>query len=171
MRRETWLADEVEVTVSGIFTTRHVFHTATGTLGELTSPAFKPRSLFRGIDGEDLTVTRASWWRGTYELRDATAVVGTARPMGLFRRENLVQFRTSSYRLVTAGIWGRVWNLLDEAGEPVTVIRAREAFRRGAILRVMLPVDVALLVFTYCLVSARWQEQTSAASTAATAGS
>lgn len=166
MRRETWLADQVEVTVAGVFTTQHAFHTATGALGQLASYAFKRQSLFRGVDGEELTVTRTSWWRGSYELRDATGVVGTAWPMGLLRRENRVQFRTNSYRLVAAGVWGRVWNLLDEAGTTVIVVRPRGVFRRGAILRVMLPVDASLLVFTYSLVSARWHEQASAAASA-----
>lgn len=171
MRPETWLADEVEVNVSGVFTTHHVLQTGTGTLGELTMPALKMASVFRAADGQKLIVKRTSWWRGTYELREDDTVLGTARPMGLFRRENAVQFGEQAYRLRAAGFCGRIWHLLDSAGETVMEIRPRGAFRRGAILRIRKSVDLTLLAFTYGLVQASWQEQTAAAGAGGAAGS
>jgi hypothetical protein len=165
MKRQTWLADEVEVVVSGVLKTHHVLQTASGPLGELISPAFKPGAAFRGVDGRELVVLRTSWWRGTYELRDGGSVVGSARPVGLFRRENSVQFRGGNYRLRAAGLWGRTWHLLDDVGAMVLEVRSRGVFRRGATLRILMPLEIGLLVFTYHLVCVRWQEQSGGAAT------
>ncbi|MGD2177198.1 MAG: hypothetical protein PVG71_05185 [Anaerolineae bacterium] len=167
MRRETWLADTVEVTVSGVFRTRHLVQTATGILGELTMPALRRKAVFRTAGGRELIIERTSWWRGTYELREDGAVLGTARPLGIFRRENVVRFGDHDYRLRAAGFWGRIWHLVDDGpaaeGEIVVAFRPRGVFRRGAILQILSPVDLHLLVFAYYVVNARWQEQSAAA--------
>jgi hypothetical protein len=167
MRRETWLADQVEVTVSGLFTTHHLLRTATGVLGALTLPVMRLKGVFRGADGRELVVKRTSWWRGTYKLHEDGDLLGTARPLGIFRRENTVTFDDQTYRLSAAGFWARIWHLKNDAGEVVVEVRPRGALRRGATLRIVRPVDLALLVFTYHLVNARWQEQTTAVSAAA----
>ena len=172
MRRATWLADRVEVAVAGGFTTHHVLHTDAGALGELTVPALRKRAAFHAADGRELLIEQTSWWRGTYELREAGAVLGTARPLGIFRRENIVRFGERDYRLGAAGFWGRIWYLADDAGQMLVEVHPRGVFRRGAIMRILSPVDVDLLVFTYHLVNTRWQEQTAAgASAGATAAS
>jgi hypothetical protein len=46
-------------------------------------------------------------------------------------------------------------------------IQPRGVFRRGAYLTILEPMNIDLLVFTYYLVNARWQEQSAAASSAA----
>jgi hypothetical protein len=175
MRRETWLADRIDVTVSGVFTTHHLFQTATGVLGELTMPALRKRAVFRTAEGQELVIEQTSWWRGTYELRDDGTVLGTARPLGLFRRENVVRFANRDYRLRAAGLWGRIWHLVDDGiaaqGEILVAFHPRGAFRRGAILRIMGPVDLNLLVFAYHLVNTRWQEQSAAAGAGAAGAS
>jgi hypothetical protein len=89
--------------------------------------------------------------------------VGTARPLGIFRRENTVRFVERDYRLGAAGFLGRIWHLVDDAGQMLVEVRPRGVFRRGAIMRILRPVDVDLLVFTYHVVNTRWQEQTAAA--------
>jgi hypothetical protein len=174
MKRETWLADQVEVTVSGVFTTHHHLQTAAGVLGELTMPAVRKRAVFRTAEGRELVIERTSWWRGTYELQEHGVVLGRARPLGLLRRENVVRFADRDYRLRAAGFWGRVWHLVDDRpadrGEILVACHPRGVFRRGAILRILRPVDLNLLAFAYHLVNARWQEQ-SAAAGAAAAGS
>jgi hypothetical protein len=193
MRHETWLADEIEAIVSGVFTTHHVLRAPAGILGELTLPAARMRGVFRGADGRELVIERTSWWRGTYELREDGTVLGTARPRGFFRREFILVLGsdplgdeppggesldneslgneplgskllvTEPYTLRAAGFWGRIWHLIDRAGEMVVEVRPRGPFRRGATLRIFKPVDVGLLAFAYRLVTARWQEQTAAA--------
>lgn len=167
MRRETWLADRVEVTVSGLFKTRHLVQTATGILGELTMPAVRKRAFFRTAEGRELVIERTSWWRGTYELREDGTVLGTARPLGIFRRKNVVRFGDRDYWLIAAGFWGRIWHLVGDEpaaqGEIVATFHPRGVFRRGAILRILRAVDLDLLFFSYYVVNARRQEQTAAA--------
>ena len=170
MRPETWLADEVTVTVSGILTTHHVLRTATGTLGSVTVPALKMTGTFHAVDGRELTVKQTNWWRGTYELREGETILGVAHPRGAFRRQNTVQFGDHTYQLRPAGFWGRVWLLLDQAGYLVLSLGARGVFLRGATLRVVQSLDLDLLVFTYYLVNARWKEQSGAIGASAAAG-
>jgi hypothetical protein len=167
MRQETWLADQIEVTVSGVFTTHHLLQTATGILGELTMPALREKAVFRTTEGRALVIEQTSWWRGAYELREGSAVLGTAQPLGIFRRESIVRFGGGDYRLRAAGFWGRVWFLVGEAGQALVEVQPRGVFQRGAILRILGPVDLDLLVFAYHLVNARWQEQTAAAGASA----
>jgi hypothetical protein len=167
MKRETWLADQVEVTVSGVFTTHHHLQTATGVLGELTMPALRRRAVFDTVDGRQLIIEQTSWWRGSYEIREDGTVLGTAQPLGIFRRENVVRFGDRDYRLRAAGFWGRIWHLVDNAGEALIEVQARGVFQRGAVVRILRAVDVDLLAFTYHLVNARWQEQAAVAGASA----
>jgi hypothetical protein len=163
MSQETWLADLVEVTVSGCFTTHHVMQTAGGILGEITMSGLGKRAVVRAADEPELVIERTNWWRGSYELRKGGATVGEARPLGVFRRENVIQFEGQGYRLRAADFWSRSWLLADNAGQTLAKIRPRGLFRRGAILRILGPLDVGLLAFTYHLVNARWREQSAAA--------
>ena len=163
----SWVADEIEVVVSGFFTTHHLLQTAAGILGELTLPAFNRTGVFRSADGRELVVERTSWWRGWHELRENAVVLGTACPRGFWRRTIEVGFRGAMYELVPASFWSRGWRLLDEMGTTLVEVQPRGVFRRGAYLMIMEPVSVDLLVFTYYLVNVRWQEQAAAAGAAA----
>ncbi len=167
MKRETWLADAVEVTVSGLFTTHHQLRTATGILGELTLPAFKRKGSFQAADGRALTMERTNWWRGTYNLREGRVVLGTALTQGFLQRTISVGYGGVTHALEPLGLGSHGWHLIDEAGTALLEIRRRGIFRRGATLRVLQPVDVELLAFSYYLVNARWNEQTAAAGAAA----
>jgi hypothetical protein len=164
-----WAADEIEATVSGLFTTRHRLRAATGSLGEFTLPALRSDGIFRTREGRELEVRRTSWWRGEYELREGEAVLGTARARGAFRREIVVEFDGREYTLRAAGFWARRWQLLDEGGTCVLEIEPQGVFRRGAYLTIHGPVNADLLVFAYYLVHMRWQEQSAAAGAAAAA--
>ena len=167
MAQKALITDEVQVTVSGFFTTHHSLETVTGGLGELTLPAFSKGGVFRSGDGRELTVERTSWWRGWHELREDGVVMGTARPRGFWQRTMSVGFRGAMYELVPAGFWSRGWHLVDEAGTALLEIQPRGVFRRGAYLTVLGSVNADLLVFVYYLVNVRWQEQAAAASAAA----
>ena len=169
MTQEEWTADEVEVVVSGFFTTHHYFQTATGDLGELMLSTFSKGGVFRAADGRELMVQRTHWWRGWHELREGGVVMGTARPRGFWQQRMSVGFRGLAYELEPTGFWSRGWRLMDEAGMTLLEIQPRGIFRRGAYLTVLGPVHADLLVFAYYLVNARWQEQ--AAAGAAAAGS
>jgi len=165
--QEEWTTDEIEVVVSGLFTTRHSLQTATEVLGELTLPAFSKSGIFRVADGREMVLERTSWWRGWHELRENGIVLGTARPQGFWRRAMSVGFRGAMYELSPSGFWPRGWHLVDNAGIPLLEIQPRGAFRRGAYLTILGPVNADLLVFIYYLVNVRWQEQSAAAGAAA----
>jgi hypothetical protein len=167
MAREVWPTGGVEVIVSGAFTTHHHLRTETGSLGELTLPAFRTGGVFRAGDGRALTVHRTSWWRGWHELREGEIVLATARPRGFWRRRMAVQFEGQRYVLQPAGFWARSYHLVDAVERTLLEVRPRGVFRRGAYLAAMLPVDVGLLVFAYYLVHTRWQEDAAAAGAAA----
>ena len=167
MTQEEWTADEVEVVVSGFFTTHHYFQTATGDLGELMLAAFSKGGVFRSADGRELVVERTSWWRGWHELREDGIVLGTARPQSFWRLTMSVGFRGAMYELAPASFWSQGWCLVDGDGTALLEIRPRGVFRRGAYLTIMEPLNVDLLAFAYYLVNTRWQEHSAAAGAAA----
>ena len=171
MPDDSWLADGVEVTVSGTFTTHHRLDTAAGCLGELTLPAFRRGGIFRAADGRELSVRRTKWWRGWYEMSEDGVVLASARPRGAFRREILIAFAGQEHTLTPAGFLRRGWLLGDGAGTVLLEIQPRGVFRRGAYLTILAPVDADLLAFAYYLVQMRWQEESAAAGAAAAGGS
>ena len=170
MEREFWTGGEIEVDVFGFFATHHHMQMMKGTLGEFTFPAFGTSGVFRFDSGRELVVGRTSWWRGWHELRGNGIVLGTARPRGFWWHTLDVGFRGQMYELAPASFWSRGWHLVDGTGVILVEVWPRGFFRRGAQLVVKRAVHTDLLVFTYYLVNARWQEQ-AAAGGAAAAGS
>lgn len=167
MPQNALVTDEVEVTISGFFTTHHFLETVMGGLGELTLPALGKSGVFHSSDGRELTVEQTSWWRGWHELRENGIVLGTARPQGFWRRTMEVGYQGATYDLISAGFWSRGWLFVDKLGTVLLDIQPRGVFRRGAYITILEPVNVDLLIFVYYLVNARWQEQSAAAGAAA----
>ena len=71
MAQGLWATDEIEVGVSGFFTTHHFLQTTANILGELTLPAFRSGGVFRAADGRELvreTLSQSLFgrWSGTY---------------------------------------------------------------------------------------------------------
>ncbi|MGD2148327.1 MAG: hypothetical protein PVH41_16665 [Anaerolineae bacterium] len=163
MSQETWLADLVEVTVSGFFTTHHVMQTAAGILAEMTMTGLGKKAVVRTVEGRELVIQRTNWWRGVYELRKDDLAVGEARPLGILRRNNAIRFGGHDFRLRAGDFWSRSWTLADDGDQTLVKICPRGAFRRGAILRILRPVDADLLALTYHQANVRWREQTAAA--------
>jgi len=170
MEQGVWTTGEIEVHVSGFFTTHHYMQTAAMVLGEFTLPAFSTSGVFHFADERKLVVERTSWWRGWHELREDGVVLGTAYPRGFWRRTMSVGFRGLVYGLAPASFWSRGWHLVDGAGTALLEVQPRGILCRGAYLTIMGPVHTGLLVFTYYLVNARWQEQ-AAVPSATAAGS
>jgi hypothetical protein len=167
MAQEAWLADEIEVIVSGAFTTHHRLETTAGLLGTFTLPAFSSTGLFHFANGRELTLRRVSWWRGQHELHEGETLLGSSYPQGFFRREIVVLFGEREYRLTPVSFWNRTWHLTDEVGTVLLEIQPRGVFRRGAYLTIFGAVDAALLVFAYYLIHNRWQEEAAAGAAAA----
>ena len=164
-----WTHGEIEVGVTGFFTTHHLLEMAGGLVGELTLPVLGYSGIFRAAGGRELVVERTHWWRGWHELRENGVVVGTARPRGFWRRSMDVGFRGRTYELLPADFWSRAWVLVDEMGQDVLAVEPRGIFRRGAYVSILGTVHPDLVVFAYYLVNVRWQEQSAAAATSASA--
>ena len=167
MTRGVWPVGEIEVTVSGAFTTHHRFWTEAGTLGEMTLPALRRCGVFDVADGRELAVCRTSWWGRSHEMREGGVALCTARLQGFWRRAMDVRYRNREYVLQPAGFWTQSWHLVDALDHKLLEIRPRGVFRRGAFMTALAAIDADLLVFAYYLVWMRWQEQSAAASTSA----
>lgn len=168
MSESTLEIDRIEVTVSGIVRTRHLFQTEAGTWGELEYAALSERASFTGNDGRELMLRRTSWLAGRYEISEGEEVLGQAHRRGVFRRGMLIEFAGRPYDLEPAGIFSRSWQLMDEAGTTLLVVGPRGLVRRGAILTVTGPVAADLIAFAYFLVYTHQREE--ASHVAATAG-
>jgi len=171
MERGLVITGEIEVEISGVFTTHHSMKTSARFLGELTLPVFSNGGVFRSADGRELVVERTSWWRGWHEMREDGVVIGAARSRGFWRRTMSVGYRGGTYELEPAGFWSRAWYLTDEAGTVLLEVHPRGFFRQRVTLAVKGRVHADLLVFAYYLVNVRMREQSAVASSAAAAGS
>ena len=163
MTYKTITTDEIEILVSGFFTTRHQLRANTEVIGELTLRGIKMLGSFHSPDGRELEIEKMSWWKSIFEIREGGVVVGTALPRGSFRREFLLDFGEQAYVLTPKGFGGRAWKLFDNMGTLLLEVSHRGAFRRGAYLIIRGEIDFPLMLFTYYLVNARWQEQRAAA--------
>jgi hypothetical protein len=158
---------EIEVEVSGFFTTHHYFRTEAGILGELTFPAFSQCGTFRTAGGRELLMQRPHWLKTIHEFVEGDRVRGTAEQPGLFRQDLAIRFDGKAYSLEPEGIFKQGWFLLDTEGQTLLEFQPRGVFKQGALITLWKPVSIDLLAFAYYLVHVRKQEQAAAASAAA----
>lgn len=162
MSQEFWKVDEIEVTVSGFFTTHHTFSTAEGVWGEMTFPAFDRSAVFERADGHRLEMRRTRWWSGDYELLDGEVVRGTADRQRLLNRDLVVQFGGQEYRLLPEGAFKMGWFLTGAEGSRLVEVQPRGAFKQGAHITLGGWLDPDLVMFAYYLVHMRKQEEAAA---------
>lgn len=155
-------ADVIEVNVSGGFKTRHDFWVAGGKLGTLQLNAGKSEGIFQGGDGSILTFKKTSFWKSSYQFEENGQITDTAKSYKAFSRALLINSGQKQYTLKPGGEKLRSWQILDGDGRAVCEIRPRGAFKRGAFFRVYAPLEIRFVVFSYCLASRRWQEESSA---------
>jgi len=167
MSKETWTLGEIEIDVSGFFTTHHVLRTEAGVLGELTFPAFGQYATYRTTRGRELRMQKTHWLGTTHELVEGEVVRGSGARPGLFRRDIVLQVDGQQYSLEPQGIFSQGWNLFDAARRQLLELQPRGLFRQGAFLTITGEVDADLVVFAYYLVHMRQQED-AAGATAAT---
>jgi hypothetical protein len=161
------MLDEIEVAVSGFFTTHHHFQTEWGGLGKCTFPAFSQHAMYRTADGRELLMQKSHWLGSAHELVDGGSVRARADRPGLFRRDILIQFDGQEYTLEPEGLFSRGWLLFDAGGTKLLELRPRGAFKQGAYLTIIGSINSDLVAFVYYLVHMRQQED-AAATTAAT---
>lgn len=167
MNQEIWTLDEIEVEVSGFFTTHHVLRTEAGILGELIFPAFSQSARYRSSGGRELLMRKTHWLSSTHDLVEGEVVRGSGARPGLFRRDIVLQVDGQQYSLEPEGILSQGWRLFDARGQQLLGLRPRGIFRQGAYLTVTGAVDADLVAFAYYLVQMRQQEE-AAGATAAT---
>ena len=56
-----------------------------------------------------------------------------------------------------------IWTLRNARDQILCEIKPRGVFKRGAMFRILNQLPITLLVFTYCLVSKSWQDQSAVA--------
>jgi hypothetical protein len=164
--QHTWTFDQIEVEVSGFFTTHHYFETAAGTFGEFTFPAFSQQGIFQTADGRALVMQKTSWLGSAHEVLDDGVVRGTADRRGLLSRDIIVQFDGLEYTLEHEGLFSQGWFLFDAEGNKLLETQPRGIFKQGAHLIIRGVVGVDLIAFVYYLIHMRQQEDAAVAAAA-----
>jgi hypothetical protein len=156
-------ADLIEVTVSGTFKTEHVFNTQGGILGTLTVRGSKREGKFLGADESALDFKKPSIWKDRYELLEGNSTIGKAHPPKKLKRTYQIDFTGEIYQLARGGSKLRSWTLTNTRGQGICEVLPRGGLKRGAFIKIGSDIPLNLLVFVYCLVIKRWQEESTAA--------
>jgi hypothetical protein len=156
-------ADVIEVTVSGTFKTEHIFNTQEGVLGALTIKGSKGEGSFIGADEVVLDFKKPSVWKSQYEFQEGTVVIGKAHPPKKLKRAFELDFEGEIYHLTPGGSKMRSWTLNNNQAHGICEVLPRGGFKRGAYIKIGAEIPLKLLVFVYCLVIKRWQEESAAA--------
>jgi hypothetical protein len=154
-------ADLIEVLETGAFKTEHVFQTDEGILGSLSLNVGKTEGAFQAVDEKELTFKKTSPWKSNYEWRDGSSLIGSAVPRKALSRAFLIDFQGTGYGLIPGGTKMRSWRVINSSDQELCEILPRGAFKRGARIRIKAEIPIGLLIFSYCLVNKRWQEQSS----------
>ncbi len=162
MKKEVWMLDEIEVEVSGLFTTHHHLQTRSGTLGKLKFPAFGQYAVYHTGDGRELLMQKTHWLGTAHELVEGELVRGRGDRPGLLPRDIAIWFDGQEYSLEPEGILSRGWYLVDASGSRLLEIQPRGILKQGAYLTITGAVDADLAAFAYYLVHMRQQEDAAA---------
>jgi hypothetical protein len=152
----------IEIAVSGAFRTEHIFHTAGGVLGKLTMNASRSQGIFQGQENLELVFVKESFWKSTYNISRQGQILGTAKPEKVLSRKVGLAVEGETYNLHPGGSKLRSWRVLNSDGQPLIEIQPKGGLRRGARLLFFRESTVSVIVFAYCLVTRRWQEESSA---------
>jgi hypothetical protein len=166
VKKEVWMLDEIEVEVSGLFTTHHHLQSRAGTLGRLRFPAFGQCAVYHTTDGRELLMQKTHWLGSAHELVEAEIVRGRGDRPGLFRRDIAIWFDGQEYSLEPEGFLSQGWYLVDAAGSRLLEIQPRGIFKQGAYLTITGAIDADLVAFAYYLVHMRQQEDAAGAAAA-----
>jgi hypothetical protein len=169
MTKRICAAGQIEVDVSGHFTTHHYLRTKSEDLGEITFAAFAREATYRAPDGRELRMQKAHWLGSSYELVDGGVVRGKATQAGFFRQDLIIQLDGSQYSLEPEGCLSQGWQLFDVERNQLLEIRPRGMFRQGAYLTITVAADADLVVFAYYLYQIRQQESAAAGAASASA--
>ena len=154
-------ADVIEVVESGVFKTKHVFNSASGSLGILEMKTGRSEGLFTATDGKEYTFKKTSAWKSNYELKEGSYLTAAAMSLKALSRAFKIDFQGMGYGLLPGGSKMRSWKVRNTSNQELCEIQPRGAFKAGARILIRADIPVNLMVFCYCLVSKRWKEQSS----------
>ena len=163
MNNEYFTADLIAVIETGIFKTEHLFGTQSDTLGVLTLNAGKTKGTFTGQEDLSLIFDKISFWKSHYELKQEGAVIASAAPRGGLSRVLIITFEDELFVLLPGKGMSRNWILKNSQDQIICEFKPRGTFKRGAMLKILNQISISLLVFSYCLVIIKWQQQSAAA--------
>jgi len=163
MNNESVSADVIAVFESGVFKTEHVFGTNTDILGTLIMNAVKTKGTFTATEDLNLDFEKTHFWKNLYELKQGGVVIANAAPRGTLSRVLILGIGEESYLLSPAKGFSRVWILRNARDHILCEIKPRGVFKRGALFKILNQLPITLLVFSYCLVSKSWQDQSAVA--------
>lgn len=156
-------ADMIEVTVSGTFKTEHVFNSPDGILGALLIKGSKGEGRFVGAADAALDFKKPSVWKSQYELQEGNISIAKAHPPKKLKRAFEIDFEGEIFNLTPGGSKMRSWTLRNVQGQGICEFLPRGGLKRGAYIKIGAEIPLKLLVFGYCLVVKRWQEESAAA--------
>ena len=162
MNNESFTADLIAVVETGIFKTEHLFGTQSGVLGVLALNAGKTKGTYTGLEDLSLVFEKINFWKSQYELKQEGAVIASAAPRGGLSRVVIITFEGEPYALLPGKGLSRSWTLKNSQDQFLCEFKPRGTFKRGAMLRILNQVPISLMVFSYCLVRNKWQEQSAA---------
>ena len=159
LERDEIRADLVVTSVSGTFTTEHLFQASAGILGVMKLRTSKSKGSFQAADGTIFEFENTAFLKPNYELKLDDEVLVRSEKRSALGRGLKVHEGGVTYVLRPGGSRMRSWGLWDEDELPVCELQPKGAFSRGAKIIIRQEVSVPLLVFVYCLVIKRWQEE------------
>jgi len=162
MNNESFKADLIGVIETGFFKTEHVFGSQSDVFGTLTLNAGKTKGTYTGLEDLSLIFEKVSFWKSLYELRQEGAVIASAAPRGGLSRVLIITFEGETFGLFPGKGLSRSWVLKNSLGQVLCEFKSRGTFKRGAMLRIFNQISISLLIFSYCLVRIKWQEQSAA---------
>jgi hypothetical protein len=89
-------------------------------------------------------------------------VIASAAPRGGLSRVVIIAFEDEFFALLPGKGMSRSWTLRNSQDQVLCEFKPRGTFKRGAMLRILNQISISLLVFSYCLVSIKWQQQSAA---------
>jgi hypothetical protein len=162
MNNESFKADLIAVIETGFFKTEHLFGTQSDVLGVLALNAGKTKGTYTGLEDLSLIFEKINFWKSQYELKQEGAVIASAAPRGGLSRVVIINFEGELFTLLPGKGLSRSWTLKNSRDQFICEFKPRGTFKRGAMLRIINQIPISLLVFSYCLVSKKWQEQSGA---------
>ena len=132
----------------------------------MTIKGSKGEGSFIGADEVVLDFKKPSVWKNQYELQEGTTIIGKAHPPKKLKRAFEIDIEGDIYNLSPGGSKMRSWMIRNNQGQGICEILPRGGLKRGAFLKIGAEIPLKLLVFSYCLVVKRWQEESAGAAAA-----